>query len=268
MTDRLPPRLPAQSPLGIGLTHYPLTLVLLVICIGLFIWQIVTGVDANQPTSQQLLHWGANFLPYTLYNEPWRLFSSLVLHIGLMHLMFNMFALYYFGQVAERMFGSVNVLLLFLLAGLGGNLLNLTLGWQAMMLDQLPIISAGASGGIMGIGMALLVIALLKTPINGIRLSASSLLWVMAINLGYGFLVSGIDNAAHVGGTITGALLALCYRWQYLAQSPQVLDKALARQRMVLIGYALLLVLFMAIYWYLHHAFMQLYSAQIVQLDI
>ena len=267
-TPPTPPRPPAQSPLSIGLRHYPMTLVLLLICIGLFVWQVLSGVDASQPTSQDLLHWGANFLPYTLYNEPWRLFSSLLLHIGLMHLMFNMFALYYFGQVAERMFGSVNLLLLFILSGLGGNLLNLALGWQALALDELPVISAGASGGIMGIGMALLVTALLKTSINDIRLSTKSLLWVMAINLGYGFLVSGIDNAGHVGGAITGAILALLYIWQYRDSTNRPQQNLSARHGIVIAGYGVIIALFLATYWYLHQAFTVLYNSQLAQMNI
>lgn len=77
--------------------------------------------------------------------------TSLFLHIGFLHLLFNMFALYYFGQVAERMYGSVHLLLLFLLSGIGGNVLNNYLAWQGLnLMGYEPSVSAGASGGIMG----------------------------------------------------------------------------------------------------------------------
>ena len=257
-----------QSPFHQGLRQFPMTLLLLAVCVGVWLLQLIVGVDVTHPSNQALLIWGANFLPYSIGDAPWRMVSSLFLHIGLLHLMFNMFALYYFGQVAERMFGSVNLLLLFILSGLGGNLLNLALGWQALALDELPVISAGASGGIMGIGMALLVTALLKTSINDIRLSTKSLLWVMAINLGYGFLVSGIDNAGHVGGAITGAILALLYIWQYRDGTRHTQKGLPTRHGIVIAGYGVIIALFLATYWYLHHAFMALYNSQLAQMNI
>jgi len=204
-----------ESPIQQALQHYPITLALVVMCVGVFALQLLFGVNPTNPTNQSLIAWGANFLPFSLGEAPWRLVTSLFLHIGFMHLLFNMFALYYFGQVAERMFGAVNFLALFLLSGVGGNLLNNFLGLHSVMAGEPPIISAGASGGIMGIGMALLVAALTKTSFNNFALNFRSLLIVMAINLGYGFLVGGIDNASHVGGAIIGGLLGMVYVMQY-----------------------------------------------------
>ncbi len=83
----------------------PVTTLLLVSFIGLFIMQVLTGVDANNPSTEALLNWGANALPLTMTDDPWRLVSSAFLHIGLMHLLFNGFAMYFFGQIAEPMFG-------------------------------------------------------------------------------------------------------------------------------------------------------------------
>ena len=169
-----------ESPIQQALHHYPITLALVVMCIGVFALQLFFGVNPTNPTNQSLIAWGANFLPFSLGEAPWRLVTSLFLHIGFMHLLFNMFALYYFGQVAERMFGAVNFLALFLLSGVGGNLLNNFLGLHSVMAGEPPIISAGASGGIMGIGMALLVTALTKTSFNNFALNFRSLLIVMA----------------------------------------------------------------------------------------
>ena len=204
-----------QSPFHQGLRQFPMTLLLLAVCVGVWLLQLIVGVDVTHPSNQALLTWGANFLPYSIGDAPWRMVSSLFLHIGLLHLMFNMFALYYFGQVAERMFGSVHLLLLFLWSGIGGNVLNNYLGWQDWLDGHPPILSAGASGGIMGIGMALLVTAIFKTPINQIMLNSRSLFMIMGINLLYGFFVGNIDNAGHVGGAVTGAILATIYIIQY-----------------------------------------------------
>ncbi|MFK3868891.1 rhomboid family intramembrane serine protease [Psychrobacter faecalis] len=194
----------------------PVTTLLLVSFIGLFIMQVLSGVDANNPSTEALLKWGANALPYTMDNEPWRLASSAFLHIGLMHLLFNGFAMYFFGQIAEPMFGSAKFLALFLLAAIGGNLLNNYITWQGI-LDGTgqPGLSAGASGGIMGIGAALLIAALFKISVNGMVLNLKSLIIIMGINLVYGFAVPGIDNAGHIGGAVTGLVIALAFAIAY-----------------------------------------------------
>ena len=194
----------------------PVTTLLLVSFIGLFIMQVLTGVDANNPSTEALLNWGANALPLTMTDDPWRLVSSAFLHIGLMHLLFNGFAMYFFGQIAEPMFGSAKFLALFLLAAIGGNLLNNHVTWQGI-LDGTgqPGISAGASGGIMGIGGALLIAALFKISVNGMVLNLRSLIFIMGINLVYGFAVPGIDNAGHIGGAVTGLVIALAFAIGY-----------------------------------------------------
>ena len=277
-----------ESPIQQALQHYPITLALVVMCVGVFALQLFFGVNPTNPTNQALIAWGANFLPFSLGDAPWRLVTSLFLHIGFMHLLFNMFALYYFGQVAERMFGAVNFLALFLLSGVGGNLLNNFLGLHSVMAGEPPIISAGASGGIMGIGMALLVTALTKTSFNNFALNFRSLLIVMAINLGYGFLVGGIDNASHVGGAIIGGLLGMVYVMQYrvIRQQQLFAHKAsstpwppnhlgdgpisgstapfmppslvVLKGKIITASYVVLIVGFMAMYGWLHISFMQL----------
>lgn len=194
----------------------PVTTLLLVSFIGLFIMQVLTGVDANNPSTEALIKWGANALPFTMANESWRLVSSAFLHIGLMHLLFNGFAMYFFGQIAEPMFGSAKFLALFLLAAIGGNLLNNHVTWQNILEGTgQPGLSAGASGGIMGIGAALLIAALFKISVNGMILNLRSLVFIMGINLVYGFAVPGVDNAGHIGGAITGLVIALVFAIAY-----------------------------------------------------
>ena len=208
----------------------PVTTLLLVSFIVLFIVQVLTGVDANNPSTAELLKWGANALPYTMDSEPWRLASSAFLHIGLMHLLFNGFAMYFFGQIAEPMFGSAKFLALFLLAAIGGNLLNNHITWQGI-LDGTgqPGLSAGASGGIMGIGAALLIAALFKISVNGIVLNLKSLIIIMGINLVYGFAVPGIDNAGHIGGAVTGLVIALAFVIAYRQRLAATLKNAPSR---------------------------------------
>ena len=188
----------------------PVTTLLLTAFVSLFIFQILTGVSIDEPTTPDLIKWGANALPYTMGDEPWRLVSSAFLHIGLMHLLFNAFAMYFFGQVAEPMFGHIKFLLIFILSAVGGNILNNYLAWQSIVNEGvLPAISAGASGGIMGLGAALLMATVCNMSVAGLRLNLKSLAIVMGINLLYGFAVPGIDNAGHIGGALTGAIIGL-----------------------------------------------------------
>lgn len=246
----------SQAPIAIAFKAFPITLLIMVVCIGLFLLQIFSGVDASQPTNDDLIRWGANFMPYSLHNDSWRMFSSLVLHIGLLHLMFNMFALYQFGQIAERMFGSINLLVLFLLSGVGGNLLSNY--WDLQQFShQPPTINAGASGGIMGIGMALLIVSLRKSGFNGFKLDFRFLFIIMALNLGYGFLVSGINNAGHLGGAIMGAILAFIYLLENRLKNQSFFTNPL-KTPMILISYCLLIGAFVLTYQQLHEEFLYL----------
>ena len=124
--------------------------------------------------------------------------------------------MYFFGQIAEPMFGSAKFLALFLLAAIGGNLLNNYVTWHSIVEGTgQPGLSAGASGGIMGIGAALLIAALFKISVNGMVLNLKSLIIIMGINLVYGFAVPGIDNAGHIGGAVTGLVIALAFAIAY-----------------------------------------------------
>lgn len=190
--------------------HAPVATLLLASFVGLFTWQVLTGMSITEPTTQDLVAWGANALPLTMINEPWRLVSSAFLHVGLMHLLFNGFAVVIFGRVAEPILGSLAFLCLFVLSAIGGNLLNSYITWHQVINEGQRVgVAAGASGGIMGIGAALLVLAAFKVRMNGVQLNLQSLGWIMAINLAYGFVVPGIDNAGHIGGAVTGMVLAL-----------------------------------------------------------
>ncbi len=191
--------------------YAPVTLLLISACVAVALLQMAFGVSIDNPSNRDLIRYGANFLPLTLGGEPWRIVSAGFLHIGILHLLFNCFALYYFGQVAERIAGASRFLALFILCVMMGNALTLFVDWAVMADNALPAIAAGASGGIMGIGGYLLVLALTRAPIT-VQLSAKNLAIVMGLNLLMGFAVPGINNAGHIGGLIAGLLLGLGFR--------------------------------------------------------
>lgn len=190
----------------------PMTLILIAIFIGMTAYQWLVGVKIDDPVIGDLLRFGADFLPLSMIDEPWRLLASGFVHVGVLHLLFNGFAMYYFGQVVELITGSKLFLAVFLLSVVGGNLLSNYMAWQGIWSGIAPPVSAGASGGIMGLGAFLLVLAVLKTSV-GIHLNASGLAVIMAINLLMGFAIDGIDNAGHIGGAVTGGVIGLCYAY-------------------------------------------------------
>lgn len=203
-----------------------ITLLLIIINVGLFAWQIFSGVNVSNPSTADAIRWGADYAPLTYLAEPIRIFTSTFFHFGLVHLMLNMWALYIFGNVAEKTFGSFYFLGLYLLAGIMGSLLSGYLDIRntyelLSSFDQslLPNVSAGASGAVMGLGGALTLLSLLPVlPKQQFILDRKSLLMILALNIGMGFMISGINNAAHIGGMLMGAVLALLWymlrRWK------------------------------------------------------
>lgn len=198
-----------------------MTAILIAINVGLFFWQVLNGMDISSPSTQDAIRWGADFAPLTFLEEPQRLFTSMFFHFGFVHLMLNMWALYLFGSIAEQLFGRIYFIFLYILAGLMGSLLSGYLAiqdsYEILYLGQveqhlLPSVGAGASGAVMGLGAALTVLALLpQLPNQRFFLDRKTLVIVMGLNLAIGFTISGINNAAHVGGIIMGIILTLIW---------------------------------------------------------
>lgn len=196
-----------------------ITAVLIALNVGLYLWQISTGVDSSQPSTLDALVWGADYPPLTFLEEPERLFTSIFFHFGFIHLALNMWALYLFGNVAEQLFGRFYFLGMYLLCGLSGSLLSSWLSIQDSyaFLQQhntalLPHLNAGASGAVMGIGGALTVLSFFPPlPNQPFILFKRTLLMVIGLNLAIGMLMPNINNAAHLGGIFMGALLGLIW---------------------------------------------------------
>lgn len=143
---------------------------------------------------------GGNFKPLVEQGEYWRLFTAMFLHGDILHLMFNMYALWALGGTLEMILSRPKFLGLYLLSGLGGSVLS------TMMLDN--TVSIGASGAIFGLVGALIgyVIGHRDMFRQG---ALRNLLFIVLINLMWGLQPgSGIDNFGHLGGVISGFLLS------------------------------------------------------------
>lgn len=163
---------------------------------------LFAGAGLWHSSSAVQFAWGAGFGPATKDGEWWRLGSAMFLHFGVLHLGMNMWALWDGGQLAERMYGPARFAALYVVSGLTGNLVSLiTQGDRA--------VSGGASGAVFGVFGALLVFLWGERR----QLHASGFRWLFwgvagfsVANILFGFVVPGIDNAAHIGGFLTGML--------------------------------------------------------------
>ena len=106
------------------LPNVTLTKLLIAINLLVFAAMLVGGAGFWHSPNGIQLTWGANFGPATQDGEWWRLFTAMFLHFGAMHLVLNCYALWDAGQLAERMYGHGRFLAIYLLSGLGGNLLS------------------------------------------------------------------------------------------------------------------------------------------------
>lgn len=166
----------------------------------------------RSPDSTQLLAWGANYAPLTLTGEPWRLLTSAFLHANWLHLLANLYMLVLLGAVLERIVGGWRFASIYVLSAMGGGLLSaLWNGVHEISVVQgiAPTVSVGASGALMGLAGAALVLALHARREGSPHIGMSAIVQVIVINLAFGFTAHGVDNAAHVGGLITGFVAAL-----------------------------------------------------------
>jgi rhomboid protease GluP len=172
------------------------------------------GLNGSQ-TSDVLLTFGAMRNQLIAQGEYYRLLSSMFLHIGLVHLLFNSYALFILGQDVERLYGSGRFLLIYFLGGLGGSLASFVLSADPRG------VSAGASGAIFALIGASIAYFYLHRQTFGARGQAQlrSLLMLAGINLVFGFTIPGINNLAHMGGLLFGLALGWILAPKYKAPS-------------------------------------------------
>lgn len=150
---------------------------------------------------------GAKFNAAIAKGEIWRLFTAAFLHGSVLHLFFNMYALYVIGRRLERFYGHLNFLLLYFVSAFAGNVLSFVLSPN----PQIP--SLGASTAIFGLFAAEGIFIIQNRKLfgsNQTRQMISNLAIVLLINLAYGFTATNIDNMGHIGGLLGGIFFA----WQ------------------------------------------------------
>ncbi|NJN46821.1 MAG: rhomboid family intramembrane serine protease [Candidatus Competibacteraceae bacterium] len=161
-----------------------------------------TGIEASD--NRLYLNWGGNFRPLTASGEWWRLLTSAFLHVGIVHLLFNLWVLFEAGRLVERLYGNGYFAFIYAGSALTGSLSSIL--WYEHR------ISVGASGAIFGVYGALLAYLLIRRhtlpPFITRYLLVIAALFI-SVSMSYGLFQPGIDNAAHVGGLLGGFLLGI-----------------------------------------------------------
>lgn len=173
-----------------------LTYVFIAINALLFLLMEFSGGSTN---TEVLLNYGAKESFLISQGEYWRLITPIFLHIGFLHFALNNIAIYYLGNLAEKIYGSFRFFSIFILAGIIGNI--------SSFLFNASSIGAGASGAIFGLFGALLYFGYIY-PDLFFRTMGNDILTIIGINLVFGFVVPNIDNNAHIGGLIGGFIVA------------------------------------------------------------
>lgn len=170
---------------------------------GSFWSSLTTGADHFT-----LLAFGAQNSELIRNGEWFRLLTPAFIHIGLLHLGLNSYVLWTIGPLVEKLYGSARFLLIYLLTAAGGCLASFLNHWFK---NDLVGASAGASGAIFGLFGVVAAFSYRyrgELPERFLQALKSSVLPAIAVNLVIGFSIKYVDNAAHIGGLLTGALLA------------------------------------------------------------
>ncbi len=140
-----------------------------------------------------------------IYQEYYRLLTGMFLHVDILHLSFNCYTLYVIGSQLESFMGRTKYLIIYIVSGLFASLLSITLSTNP---------SVGASGAIFGLMGSLLYFGYHYRVYLG-NVLKSQIIPLILFNLLYGFMLSGIDNAAHIGGLIGGILITYALGVKY-----------------------------------------------------
>ncbi len=204
------------DPVGNEKSSLFVTKVLISLNVAVFAIQMALGVSPTNPTSVDLVTFGADLGYLVLvHGEWWRLVSSMFVHVGVIHLAINMYSLWQVGSFTEQLFGRIPLTALYFLAGVAGS--SASVGWNPMT------VSAGASGAIFGLFGAILGFAIrgrsrLRPEV--FRAIRTSIVMTLGYNLIFALSNPFLDHAAHLGGFVIGTLGGFLLTGNFVALRP------------------------------------------------
>ena len=186
-------------------SHPPLvTASLVAACIVVYLAEAFQDRSLLGGNIASLIAWGADYGPRTLGGQWWRLVTHLFLHANPVHILMNMWALWYVGGLLECLVGRTAMTMSYFLAGIAGGMTSVAF--------HPNVVSVGASGaifGVIGALFGLLLHAHDAVPPGRLKPLRNWIIAIVIMNVFLGLSVHGIDNAAHAGGAIAGLLAGL-----------------------------------------------------------
>jgi len=167
-----------------------------IIFINFVMFMLMYVFGKGSTDAYTLVKFGALYKPLVLKGEVFRLITTAFLHIGVIHLLVNSYSLYVLGSQLESFLGRAKYLFVYLISAICGSLMSIIFSSN---------VSAGASGAIFGLLGSLLYFGYNYRVFLG-NVLKSQIIPLIILNLGLGFMISGIDNAAHIGGLIGGVV--------------------------------------------------------------
>lgn len=193
-----------------GLARSPGTAIIVGLILLYYLLMLVLAVPADPGalfgfSSFSLQELGATHGTRILRGEVWRFLTSVFGHHDLVHLAFNLWALSDAGPLVEQIFDRKKMLLIYFVSGVASMIVSFA--WYVYVREDVAYVSAGASGAVSGLIGAALFGARRMGP-SGADLAKAMLRWALYL-LAWGFLMSGVNNAAHFGGFVVASLMAL-----------------------------------------------------------
>ena len=176
------------------------TMIIIAINVVLYIITAIMSKNILDINAYVLLYMGGNYGALVSKGQVWRLLTCAFLHEGLVHIFFNMYALKILGPEIQYVYGKIKYLTIYLLSAIAASIFSYIFGPQS--------VSVGASGAIFGLLGAILIFGIKHRKQIG-KAYMMNILQVIFVNVVIGISTSNIDNAAHFGGLIIGALIAL-----------------------------------------------------------
>ena len=175
-----------------------------VVAVNIIVFAVMS-ILGNTLDAQYMAEHGAMYPPYVAENgQYWRLFTSMFMHFGLMHILNNMVMLGAVGRIVEIAMGHVRFLIAYIAAGICGGALS----YAVMLHNNDYAVSAGASGAIFGMVGALVWIVIVNRGFyEGI--SRQQVIFMVILMIYYGVSTSGVDNWDHLGGLAGGFIISI-----------------------------------------------------------
>lgn len=207
---------------SIAITQLPVWLIIAVLNIMVFVIMVFAGLGLISFEGYDLYAWGANHRLAVINGQWWRLLTNIFLHGGLMHLIFNLYGLFFVSIFLEPVLGRMKFIIAYIVCGLIASLASIW--WYPAM------VSVGASGaifGLYGVLTALLTTNKVDTKLKNELLINNAIF--IGINLVLGLAGGGIDNAAHIGGLLSGFMIG--YIMYFFIDTPKPKRKYKKRKK-------------------------------------